>query len=570
MVHRLRGLRIQLLLWTILPLTALLVGLTILGIMRHRQAMVELIADRDRSLILAEASRLSRQIIGRAEILVQAGESLTGGPIAVEQLAANLQTAFPGGLALLDEEGKTIAPENSAAWAGATEIQVLIAEVAASLKTEFASAWVQDTAFLLIGAPLASGQLLVGAIPVETLPISESSSLLEMAAPGAMAVLDANGRLIHHHNPRQFPLDAGHMAMMMNPVGAHGAGTMAMSGDDSGLLVAYAPVDPPGWMLISIEDVHASAAMGLNAVEVLPLVFLFVVIVTLLALYFGLVNVVRPLQELDRRAARVAWGDYEAVTAPVGGVQEIDDLRETLAQMSQRIRSYQAGMHDYLSAVTRAQEEERARLARELHDDTVQALIALKQRAQMAHKTLGRDPDRAGQRLDELNELIDRELASLRRLIGDLRPVYLEELGFVPALEMLTQQTEREHGLAVQVVVKGDQRRLPPDQELAAFRIVQQALSNVAAHAQAASVILTIAFARDGLTLTIQDDGQGFTPPEQPSDLARQGHFGLMGMHERATLYGGRLTIDSALGHGTTITAWMPRTSADPKGFQNL
>ncbi len=470
----------------------------------------------------------------------------------------------------MDAAGKTIAPEQAAAWSGASELPTLAAQVAASHATEFASVWVQETAYLLIGAPLASGQMMVGAIPVETLPISESSSLLEMAAPGAVAVLDTNGRIIHHHNPRQFPLDAGHLAMMMSPTSAHGAGTMSMSGDDAGLLVAYAPVDPPGWMLISIEDVHASASMGLNAVEVLPLIFLFVVSVTLLALYFGLANVVRPLQELDRRAARVAWGDYEAVAEPVGGVQEIDDLRATLAQMSQRIRSYQTGMHDYLSAVTRAQEEERARLARELHDDTVQALIALKQRAQMASKALGRDPKRAGQRLDELSALIDQELTALRRLIGDLRPVYLEDLGFAPALEMLVKQVKEQHGLAVELRMNGEVARLSPDLELAAFRIVQQALANVAAHAQARRVTLTAAFASDGLTLTIQDDGQGFTPPEQPADLARQGHFGLMGMHERAMLYGGRLKIDSTPGLGTTITAWLPRTGSDPKGVGDL
>lgn len=565
MFHRLRGVRIQLLLWTILPLSALLVALTTLGIMRHRQAMVEMIADRNRGLALAEASRLSRHITGLGEALVQAGASLADTPGDVARLAAAMQATFPGGLALLDTTGGVLAAPGAPAWADTEASRGLATGPEASKQMKFTNAWVGDVAYLLIAAPAGAKRTLVGAIPVESLPITESSTLLEMAAPGAMAVLDASGQIMHHHNPRQFSLDAGHLAMMMTPTQAHGAGTMPMYGANGGLLVAYAPIDPPGWMLVSIEDVHASVSMGLNAVEVLPLVFLFVVIVALLALYFGLVNVVRPLQELDRRAARVAWGDYEAVAEPVGGVQEIDDLRATLAQMSQRIRSYQTGMHDYLSAVTRAQEEERARLARELHDDTVQALIALKQRGQMARKVLGRDPQRAGQRLDELNELIDHELTSLRRLIGDLRPIYLEELGFVPALEMLAQQFEARHGLAVEMQVEGETRRLAPDLELAAFRIVQQAMSNVAAHAQAHNVTLTIAFSDDGLTLIIRDDGRGFTPPDQPSDLARQGHFGLMGMHERATLYGGRLTINSAPGQGTTISVWLPRAEASPE-----
>ncbi len=569
MFHRLRGMRIQLLLWTILPLTALLVALTAIGIVRHRQAMMQLIADRNRGLTLAEASRLSRQVTQRGERLVQASERLGSEPEAIERLAASLQTDFPGGLAWLDASGKALATAGAAAWASADESRNLAIGVEPGGQARFANVWVEGVAYLLVAAPMRSDRTLVGAIPVETLPIAESSSLLETAAPGAVAVLDASGRVIHHHNPRQFSLDASVLAAMMTPPAAHGAGSMHMPGDAE-LLVAYAPVDPPGWMLVSIEDVHASASVGLNAVEVLPLIFLFVVMVALLAVYFGLTNVVRPLQELDRRAARVAWGDYEAVAAPVGGVQEIDDLRATLAQMSQRIRSYQVGMQDYLIAITRAQEEERARLARDLHDDTIQALIALKQRAQMARKSLGRDPERAGQRLDELNELIDHELTSLRRLISDLRPIYLEELGFIPALDMLTQQVEARHDLRVELKLVGEAARLTPDLELAAFRIVQQALSNTAAHAQARRVLLVVAFASDSLTLTIHDDGQGFTPPDQPSDLARQGHFGLMGMHERATLYGGRLTIESGPGQGTTIAVWLPRTDSDPKGLGDL
>jgi signal transduction histidine kinase len=288
------------------------------------------------------------------------------------------------------------------------------------------------------------------------------------------------------------------------------------------------------------------------------LLLLFVALLALLAVSFGVINVVRPLQDLDRRAQRVAWGDFDAVKQPVGGVQEMDDLRATLAQMAERIRAYQTGMRDYLSAVTQAQEAERARLAHELHDDTVQALIALKQRAQMAHKSLASDPARTGQRLDELTGLIDGELVSLRRLIGDLRPIYLEDLGFVPALEMLVRQVEERHGLMVRLEVRGQTVRLASDLELAAFRIVQAALYNVATHAEAHSAVVTVDFATTGVTLAVQDDGCGFSPPEQPADLVRDGHFGLMGMRERAMLYGGHLTIASAPGRGTTITAWLP------------
>jgi signal transduction histidine kinase len=260
----------------------------------------------------------------------------------------------------------------------------------------------------------------------------------------------------------------------------------------------------------------------------------------------------------------VAWGDFDAVKEPVGGVQEVDELRATLAQMADRIRSYQTGMRDYLSAVTLAQEAERDRLGRELHDDTVQALIALRQRAQMARKSLaGEPPDatRAQSRLDELTALIDEELTNLRRLIGDLRPVYLEDLGFVPALEMLAQQTEARHALRVRLELSGETIRLAPDLELAAYRVAQQALANVAAHAEASEATVSVEFGERELQVAVRDNGRGFTPPDQPADLAREGHFGLMGMRERALLYGGKLTIESAPGQGTVIRASLPLIS---------
>ncbi len=390
---------------------------------------------------------------------------------------------------------------------------------------------------------------------METLSLSESSLLVEGETQGAMLALDQTGRRVHHHDPSGLITDTTIFASL--PVTGSGS-TYLRDRSDRELLVSYARVEPPGWVLITAEDVRAITAMGLSVVEILPLLLLFVAVVALLAVSLGVYRVVRPLQELDRRAARVAWGDFDAIEEPVGGVQEIDDLRATLAQMAERIRDYQGGMRDYLSAITQGQEEERARLAHELHDVAIQGLIALKQRGQMAQKAFDRDPARAEMRLHELNGLIDEEIAGLRAIIGNLRPIYLEDLGFVPALEMLVQETAERHHLTVRLDVRGTVIRLPADLELAAYRIVQQALANVAAHARASQAWVEVTFAVDSLHLVVRDDGVGFTPLIQPADLARQGHFGLMGMHERALLYGGQLTITSSPGQGTRIAARLP------------
>ena len=560
MLRRLRGLRAQLLLWTIVPLAVVLIILSLVGITRHRQAMTQLVEDRNRGLALAEANRLSREIDGRAALLLRRAserDSISDSA-GLTALAGGLQEAYNDGLALFDAAGRPIAVSDAAhSWAESEIAAALAARTVTAGQPQFHSHVDPTGTHLLIGVPLTGGRALAGAIPAETLSLAESSAQVETETHGAVFVLDATGQILHHHNPGGLAVDEAALADLAASA-AGSAGAAQLRGGASDLLVTYAPVAPPGWLLVVAEHVHSVDVMGMSVVEVLPLLLLFVALLALVAVSFGVLNVVRPLQELDRRAQRVAWGDFDAVKQPVGGVQEIDDLRATLAQMAERIRAYQTGMRDYLSAVTQAQEAERARLAHELHDDTVQALIALKQRAQMARKSLAADPERASQRLDELTGLIDGELIGLRRLIGDLRPIYLEDLGFVPALEMLTQQMRERHGLAVQLAVRGETVRLAPDLELAAFRIVQTALNNVAAHAEAQVVNVIVEFAAEGVTLTVQDDGRGFVPPDQPADLVRDGHFGLMGMRERAMLYGGHLTIVSTPGRGTTITARLP------------
>ncbi len=561
-LRRLRGLRAQLLLWTILPLAVALIVLSVAGVARHRQAMTALVADRDRGLALAEATRLGDEIDQRVQVLVRlAGSaSAAGEDVALDDLAVSAAEPFAAGLAQLDDQGNLLAGSAFAAGWSSTDAARSVAALAATTgQPHLAEVTASGgTSLLLVAAPLPGRGALVGALPTESLQLAESDPMLGGEAHAAMFVLDREGRPIHHHNPHDLVVPAGALAGLPGvTAGDTGLVSLPRTGGQD-LLVAYAPVDPPGWTLAVVEDVHAVGAFGLSAVEALPLLLLFVALLALLAISFGVANVVRPLQELDRRAARVAWGDFDAVNTPVGGVQEIDDLRLTLVQMADRLRSYQTGMRDYLSAVTQAQEEERSRLAHELHDDTVQALIALKQRAQMAHKTLASDPDRAARRLTELEDLIDQELAALRRLIGDLRPIYLEDLGFVPALDMLARATAVPGRLDVYLDVQGETVRLAPDLELAAFRIVQQALSNVVAHAAAHHAWVEVRFEADGLTLRVRDDGQGFTPPEQPADLARQGHFGLMGMRERAILYGGQLTLETAPGRGTVVTAWLP------------
>jgi two-component system, NarL family, sensor kinase len=205
-----------------------------------------------------------------------------------------------------------------------------------------------------------------------------------------------------------------------------------------------------------------------------------------------------------------------------------------------------------------AQEDERARLARELHDGAVQQAIALIQRVDRIERHLERG-DRvqavacAGSARHALVGLVEE----LRAVIGDLRPPALQELGLVRAVAMLVHRADPEMpGVTVQV--EGAERRLDPAHELAAYRIIQEAWSNVLRHAHARHASITIQYTREGLVVSVRDDGTGFSPEH----ASRTGRWGLCGMHERAALIGGRLELRSTPGSGTKLTAYLPVSHA--------
>jgi len=254
-----------------------------------------------------------------------------------------------------------------------------------------------------------------------------------------------------------------------------------------------------------------------------------------------------------------ASSDFSAISQPVGGVQEVRDLHQALMDMTERIRGYEAGVRDYLGVVTQGQEAERARLARELHDGPVQELIALGQQAEMAQRLVGRgEIERAQELLEELRRIERETVEGLRRLIGALRPIYLEDLGFVPALEMLVRQMTERTTARIRLE-KGDQVcRLSPEAELAAYRITQEALNNALQHADARNIVVRVYCDAEGLTLSVSDDGIGFTLPQQPDLLTQAGHFGLVGMRERVTRLGGSLQVRTAPGEGSQVTIHLP------------
>jgi signal transduction histidine kinase len=212
----------------------------------------------------------------------------------------------------------------------------------------------------------------------------------------------------------------------------------------------------------------------------------------------------------------------------------------------------------YARRIMQAQENERKRIARELHDDTIQSLIALSRRLEGLVTSEDHLPEGAARRIRDLWRQTDQMIHRVREFSQNLRPSVLDDLGLLPTLEELTSDMNRQAGIEAEFKVSGQRRRLSSEVELTLFRIAQEALSNVRRHAEATQVTTTVELADSAVRMTVEDNGIGFRPPKLTDDLRAEDGLGLIGMHERVRLLGGNLTIDSELGRGTRVVADVP------------
>lgn len=221
-------------------------------------------------------------------------------------------------------------------------------------------------------------------------------------------------------------------------------------------------------------------------------------------------------------------------------------------------RRAQENLRFYSQQVTKAQEEERKHIARELHDFTAQRLIALSHNLEDFTRSNGHlTPDKLLS-LTKLRDQVKEALQEIRSFTRDLRPPILDDLGLLPALEWLTDDLKERSSVEANLRVLGTQRRLPSEAELLLFRIIQEAVTNVRRHAQASKVEVTVEFGEAETRAIVRDNGTGFEPPKTLGDLSRVGKLGLIGMQERAQLLGSSLKIRSKLGAGTTVVVEAP------------
>lgn len=259
--------------------------------------------------------------------------------------------------------------------------------------------------------------------------------------------------------------------------------------------------------------------------------------------------------------AAAAWGGHRVRTSALKRrnrvLLELQSRLETALGQSQAKEEQLREAYERLRALTRrleeAKEEERKHIARELHDEMGQALTAAKITIDLA--TRGKGPEASDVR--EAGQIVDQIIDQVRNLSLNLRPPLIDEVGLVPALAGYLEAQARRSGVEIRLEAPQAGGRLPADVEITAFRVVQEAVTNVLRHAGAAHVTVLVRRGERHLELAVRDDGRGFEPGEVLARPASARHLGLVGIRERVELHGGRVEIRSGPGKGTEIEAWL-------------
>ena len=298
---------------------------------------------------------------------------------------------------------------------------------------------------------------------------------------------------------------------------------------------------------------------------------------------------VRPVRTLTQAAERMTTGDLDTpIHVREGGEigqlgQSLDDMRlrlsSSLQEIEQRDRDLELRVAErtlevqtlyeelqrkeelrgrLLEKVIFAQEDERKRIARELHDETGQALTGIIMSLEVAEEALTREPVAASQRLETAKTLASQSIAAIRRLVVDLRPAALDDLGLVPAIRAFAGARLEAKGVHLEMDASGLTNRLAPSVETCLFRVAQEAVTNIVRHSGAAAAWIELRRADGFVSLLVRDDGEGFDVGEtlNSDDPARA--LGLAGMEERVSLLGGQLTVESTPGGGTVVRARVP------------
>jgi len=310
-----------------------------------------------------------------------------------------------------------------------------------------------------------------------------------------------------------------------------------------------------GVIRLGLSTQHIEGQINRLTVNLLGLTAL-ALIGGLVASYFLATFLTRPLSRLAEAARAVSRGEHP-VQAELYGHPEVGQVAMAFDQMTDRLRTREEERSQLLSKVITAEEDERRRISRELHDEAGQALTSVLLGLSQLEPSLASEVAR--EKADDLRATTQNALTRLRDMARELRPSTLDDLGLPAALSRYVADYGSRHGLETHFHSAGlDTVRLKPETETALYRIVQEALTNVSRHAEATTVNVLLE-RRDGhAVVVVEDDGVGFDPALLRASTPANEKLGLLGMEERASLVGGQLTIESQPGRGAAIFVEVP------------
>jgi two-component system sensor histidine kinase UhpB len=555
----------------VLPLAVVLALVVGTGFYAYQQMVQSLLIARDQELAKVSAERLSDNIRGYADLLVALANSdemrsrdarRQEGVLSRSQ---DLLEVFDGGVAVLDERGVVTVTDpahgnlvgqnlavhpyfqNTRALRqptfsdifqemGSGEEAIVVAVPILGTDGDFRG--VIRGGFNLREQIVSTQEIIRDDFNLSRRRLGQEIRNLKIGDEGYAYLVDRNGRVIYH--PEGTPIGQDFSRRRAVDRLKHGEQVGAFVSQEPGkerFVVGFANLPATGWGLVIREPWAEVVAPVKSYLRLVALVLLAALTLAAFLISLGVRRISEPISDLVYQTRQVARGDYSAQVR-LGSIKEIRELGLAFNAMVEQIARYRAGVRRYVAAVTHSQEEERKRIARDLHDDIVQSLIAMGQRIELCRASLD-DPEEAREQLTDVRRMITEAIQSIRYFSRELRPLALEDLGLVPALQLLVNDLTRTDSIEANLEIDGQPQSLAPDLEVTKVRVRAE-------------------FTDAGVAIAVRDDGMGFIVPPSPTDLARQGSFGLMGIEERAQLFGGELEIHSQPGHGTELKVTLP------------
>jgi len=432
---------------------------------------------------------------------------------------------------------------------------------------------------------------------------------------GYMDLVDLSGRILASTREGRVDGDSDHGFSLMGMIrdhrpsvsACHDCHTPGANAGPRAEVLAFAPLERAQWG-VTVRQSEEEVFDSTRVLQMRIFALLIVMLGGALALvYLTTRSVIRPVQALTMATRRITAGDLSSPLKTFGhdeiGVlaRAFDEMRLRLkhsteeiqawnreldARVQERTAAYEAAAREnrrlyaelqhkeqlrgeLLHRVISAQEDERKRIARELHDETSQGLSALMVGMDTIAMSLAQDPQRTTKHLKNSKSIAEGLLRNIHRIISDLRPTLLDDLGLVPAISWYGEQRLEPLGIRFSVEEVGVRARLLPVVETSFFRIVQEALTNVARHAQATQVKVRLKHEDYWVTLTIRDNGRGFDPDNLDMSNSPGLGLGLRGMQERAETLGGMFELQTTPGEGTLISVRVPASIQEEQHGEN-